>query len=806
LKNFANNKQPQFSTAKTMLPTTRDNVPRPGSRFRSARNQSVMQSISSKLSWSSRNSSSYNAYKKNDNHNNNNGNNMNGGGMIAIDTSYLSNNIPFTDNFPTGSKSKWHKITKQANRKLLDKPWLLPTIVGTSFLSAIFIIFFTIFSNSSNHAEISSSNLNPTLSTTTSNSASNMNMDDRNQYTQDYHSQTGLHKRSQERTHQQSQRSYYAKQSSNSRNAPVPERTQPPPQQQRQPVHTQSSSNTFSLEKSVDYVFNLFHNNDPNRWNAVSSLSQKYCIDLPHFTLENQDSIDNLKGNIGTLIFDLVKFNPIYSDATPSNVVISNKGTFIPTNNIGNKYSHNTDTTHCDLVTHLYQIADDLGMLHKTTQNLHNFDIEPENFWESHKTDVSHKNINDDVSKLFEYANNNEFYEISMELPKLVGKHCTHTETWIRNMGTNAEENFYNSLSRAIFTVNNAQTSDVSDNVIGFPVIDSNGDLMQLESGILSFDKNDINGHKNLHYSRCELLDKIVFHGLTMTMNKHIDFMYDAASKDDFYGFEILADLLDTEYCSIINSKLSETARNNLGLHLWSMTKDILNGKFYLTSDINDDSNEYVITTEGGIMHSQIAINDLKLKKSQIIHCSMVKEIIKRGIKYHSGNTNYYGNNNNFDDTQKNEFEHRYDDSGLASQFMDEMTGVHDDISLQQLKMDAKLVIQHLQNGQETEFVKLLDYLLDQYHFKWFNSITNKRSIKLMIEQTLHSIILGNVNLSSQYNPSNDLSIIRKDVNELEIIDKNDFKGLTNDVQNSLERLPLLDEIFKQIVEMNAGH
>ena len=766
-----------------MLPTV--NAPRPGSRYRSATNRSVLSKatnmVASKLTWSARNKQAmvptHNSYTKkhDDSH-------------IAIDTSYLSNNISFADSKPIkGKGTSWHKLKKKANRAFLDQPWLLPTIVGSSFISVVLIIFFTIFSGSETHGQISNTST-PTMMNTPVSTNDNININ--NNINSEH-----------EGAHRTMRKKY-------SRSKPQPKSHNP--SNYKLSVNKDAETNhydtgsRFSLEKSVDYVFNLFHNNDANRWNAVTSLAQKYCIDMPHFTLENQDAIDNLKGNIGTLVFDLVKFNPIYTDVTPENVVISNKGTFVAAKNVGSKYSQ-TATSHCDLVSHLFQLANDLGMLHPATKESHDFDTDSTQFWQEHKGDINHKTINQDVATLFDHATNNEFYEISMELPKLVEKHCAHTKVWISDLGSNVEEHFYNSLSRAIFTVNNAETSEVSDNVIGFPVIDSNGDLMQLESGVLTFDKNDIESHKNLHYSRCELLDKIVFHGLTMSMNKHIDFMYDAAQKDDFYGFEILADLLDTEYCNIINTKLSQNARNNLGLHLWSLVKDIINGEFHLSSDIDDESNQYIITSDGGIMHSQVATQEMKLKKSQIIHCSMVKELIKRGIKYHSGNHDYYHmmQNNDYD---KDQFEHRYDDSGLSDDLSNEMSGEHTMANQKQLKIDAQTVIAYLRNGQETEFVKLLDYLLEQYHAQWFSKIEatsdyhGKRSVKLMIEQTLHSVILGKVNLSSQYDPNNDLTILRKDVNELEVIHQNDLKTLSKDTLDNLERLPLLDEIFKQVM------
>jgi hypothetical protein len=343
-------------------------------------------------------------------------------------------------------------------------------------------------------------------------------------------------------------------------------------------------------------------------------------------------------------------------------------------------------------------------MIRKSTKNKHDFDTDAETFWKTHESDINHKNINQDVNTLFEYASKSKFYEISMELPKLVTKHCYHTKKWIENIGSEAQENFYNSLSRAIFTVHNAEgdeLNELSNNVIGFPVIDSEGQLMQLESGVLSFNKHDLESHKNLHYSRCELLDKIVFHGLSMSMNKHIDFMYESAQKDDYYGFEILSDLLDTEYCDIINSKLTQDARNNLGIHLWSLMKDIINGKFYLMDKdlIDDESNQYIITKDGGIMHSKTAINDLKLKKTDIVHCSLIKEIIKRGVKHHSGNHDYYHQQKQ-SEQYINEFEHRYDDSGLSQNIKNDIQNSnnieHSSSNNEQLIKDAKKVIEYL--------------------------------------------------------------------------------------------------------------
>ena len=274
--------------------TTSNNAPRPGSRYRSATNRSVLSQatnmVKSKLTWSSRN-----AHANNNFNNNNNASYKKHDSHIAIDTSYLSNNIPFTDAFPSNSKSSWLKIKKKANRAFLDKPWLLPTLAASSFVSALVIIFFALFSSSETHAEVE----NMTI-------PNNMNIPDSNiNHYQNHHHQHHQHGGGAHRTMRKKYSSPSTPKTHDANNYKLSINKEPEIESYNSHSDHDNhygyhgnddseyygASSRFSLEKSVDYVFNLFHNNDANRWNAVSSLATKYCIDMPHFTLENPNAI-----------------------------------------------------------------------------------------------------------------------------------------------------------------------------------------------------------------------------------------------------------------------------------------------------------------------------------------------------------------------------------------------------------------------------------------------------------------------------------------------------------------------------------
>lgn len=528
----------------------------------------------------------------------------------------------------------------------------------------------------------------------------------------------------------------------------------------------------------------------------MNELIHEHCIKKLPFSLD-RDGHYTLNAHIQYALESLNDHRNLPNFEIES-VAVSKDGTiFDKERKEGRQYEvEHIDYSHsCHLVTSIVKKAHHLK-LNDPAMNAGFYVFAATNvqIWNERKDELfGSGNLNIDVFNLLSLTKqgNDALHEADELISGLLQLHCSNIFDFLRPK-SEIDESFdpMMEMTQSVMSILkqiNANGEIVLNDKSEIPAIDLFGHIVAVNEFNSDITKSTI--RYNEHYATCPLIDKIVYYKNAI-IDEQVENALKALKDSNIVSFENKMDILMEEHCNGMVRRLEAT---KAGYGDGSIYDSVFRGELlsFTTKVVENEfigSNQFVVTSHGGIVHSDAAL-------SNVFECKVIHQIAK-----HGNNANKAGN----DAFDEHEFDPDFDDQ-LFGEEMDYIQEAQQAHSRHDADFDANLIYEHAMSDNHHNLRRIAMRLMYWYHAEDFADLNKDQIQKIMVEMEQFIVMLAIHELDIPYWPSNHVAFIDKKTASIKIAEVADeFEGDENKelhLKNGYIVSPLLNAIFRVFVE-----